>query len=61
MDEVVSFVKSNRARAFSQVERMDILLLQAYLRHEHKEKQKKVGSGPEVTAPKISKTIAKML
>ena len=31
LDEVVSFVKSNRARALSQVEQMDILLLQAYL------------------------------
>ena len=61
LDEVVSFVKSNRARALSQVERMDILLLQAYLRHEHEEKQKKMGSGQQVTAPKISKTIAKML
>ena len=31
LDEVVSFVISNRARALSQVKRMDILLLQAYL------------------------------
>ena len=30
LDEVVSFVKSNRARALSQVERMDILLLQSW-------------------------------
>ena len=45
LDEVAAFVKSNRPRALSQVERMDILLLQAYLRHEHEEKKKKVGSG----------------
>ena len=38
LDEIVSFVKSNCARALSKVKWMNILLLQAYLWHEHEEK-----------------------
>ena len=43
--EVVSFVKSNRPRSFSSEERLDILLLQAHMRHEHEIKNRKIGPG----------------
>ena len=61
LDEVVCFVKKNRQRALTASERLDILLLQAALRYEHEEKQKKVGVGRSVKAPKISNRIAKWL
>nr|CCA14707.1 hypothetical protein ALNC14_008500 [Albugo laibachii Nc14] len=61
LDKLVAFVKENRHRALSGLERMDILLLHGYLRYEHGEKQKKLGVGRKIEAPRISQTIAKML
>ena len=61
LDKIVSFAKANRPRALTSFERVDILLLQGYLRHEHEKKQTKVGPGRRIAAPEVSRTIAKML
>lgn len=60
LDKIVAFAKSNRRRSLCAGERMDILLLHAYLRYEHEEKKKKMGSTRRIAAPKVSETIAKI-
>ena len=61
LDKLVCFVKKRRGRALVNEEKLDILLLQGYLRAEHKAKKKKNGPDRSVRAPAVSKTIAKML
>jgi len=59
--KIVSFVKKNRPRSLTAEERLDVLLLQAHMRHEHEKAKKKNGPGHHVKAPHISRKIAKSL
>jgi len=61
VEEIVSFAKLNRPRALTREERLDILLLQAYLRSEHNKKSKKAGAGRKPAPPKVSRTVSKIL
>ena len=45
LETVVRFVKKNRPNVISLGEKYDILLLQAKLRHEHYQMQKKLSTG----------------
>ena len=61
LDNIVTFAIKNRERALTSAERLDILLLKGFLRHDHMEKQKKNGPGRPIKAPQIRKRISKML
>ena len=60
LDNIMTFAKKNREQALISAERLDILLLQGFLRHEHMEKHKKNGPGKSIKTPQISKRISKI-
>eukprot|EP00750_Incisomonas_marina_P018299 INCI2812.2.p1 GENE.INCI2812.2~~INCI2812.2.p1 ORF type:complete len:657 (-),score=137.56 INCI2812.2:262-2070(-) len=59
-DELVKFVKKHRSKAMSKVERLDILLLHGFLRHDHYLKKKKLPRG-SVPPANATGQISKML